>query len=107
MKLKPAYAIQPRLDWSSYSPMPPASSISHDQASQRSMTEMPEAMLPSNADSQHVTTVLPLVVDLDDSLVQTDTLLETLVGVAFKAPRDLASIFGALLQDRAAFKRAA
>jgi 4-hydroxybenzoate polyprenyltransferase/phosphoserine phosphatase len=71
------------------------------------MTVMPEAMLPSNADSQHVTTVLPLVVDLDDSLVQTDTLLETLVGVAFKAPRDLASIFGALLQNRAAFKRAA
>jgi hypothetical protein len=70
------------------------------------MTVMPATMLPSNADSQHVTAVLPLVVDLDDSLVQTDTLLETLVGVAFKAPRDLASIFGALLQNRAAFKRA-
>ena len=49
----------------------------------------------------------PLVVDLDHSLVRTDTLHECLVAVAFRCPQRLPGIAGALLHGRAAFKRAA
>jgi len=49
---------------------------------------------------------LPLVIDLDGTLVHTDTLLEQLVLVAFKAPGRAPSMLFALLKGRAAFKRA-
>lgn len=48
---------------------------------------------------------LPLVIDLDDTLVRTDTLLEQLVFVAFKAPQRLPQAFAALFRGRAVFKR--
>jgi 4-hydroxybenzoate polyprenyltransferase len=49
---------------------------------------------------------LPLVVDLDNSLVRTDTLVEALVALAVRHPLALVPLAGALLKGRAAFKRA-
>ncbi|WP_277979257.1 UbiA family prenyltransferase [Sphingomonas phyllosphaerae] len=49
----------------------------------------------------------PLVVDLDHSLVRTDTLHECLVTLAFRYPGRMPAVVGALGQGRAAFKRAA
>jgi len=48
---------------------------------------------------------IPVVVDLDDTLVRTDTLLEQLVSIVFKRPGRLPAVAGSLLQGRAAFKR--
>lgn len=48
---------------------------------------------------------LPLVVDLDQTLVRTDTLLEQIMIVAFKAPLQLPWVVTGLLQGRAIFKR--
>jgi len=50
---------------------------------------------------------MPLVVDLDDTLVITDTLHESLVAVAFRLPLRLSALLSALLRNRAAFKREA
>ncbi len=49
---------------------------------------------------------VPLIIDLDDTLVRTDTLLEQLAHVAFKRPGALFGIARALLKGRAGFKRA-
>jgi 4-hydroxybenzoate polyprenyltransferase/phosphoserine phosphatase len=48
-----------------------------------------------------------LVVDLDETLVRTDTLLEALVKIAFKAPERLPGVMAAMARGRPAFKRAA
>jgi 4-hydroxybenzoate polyprenyltransferase len=48
----------------------------------------------------------PLVVDLDDSLVKTDTLVEQLIWLAFKSPRHLFALLLMALKNRAAFKEA-
>jgi len=48
---------------------------------------------------------VPLVIDLDDTLVRTDTLLEQLVQLAFHAPGRLPAVLAALPKGRAAFKR--
>jgi len=48
---------------------------------------------------------IPIVVDLDDTLVRTDTLVEQLVSIVFKHPDRLPYVAGSLLQGRAAFKR--
>ena len=47
----------------------------------------------------------PLVVDLDDTLVRTDTLLESLVVIGFRQPLRLAGVVLALRHGRAGFKR--
>lgn len=49
----------------------------------------------------------PLVVDLDHTLVRSDTLVECLVRIAFSAPLSLARVAGRLLGGRAEFKAAA
>lgn len=49
----------------------------------------------------------PLVVDLDGTLLRTDSLHETLAVIAFSRPNHLPAIFAALRHGRAAFKRAA
>lgn len=48
----------------------------------------------------------PLVVDLDGTLVRTDTLLESLLLVAFQRPWQLPGVLTSLGHGRAAFKRA-
>jgi len=48
---------------------------------------------------------IPVVVDLDDTLVRTDTLLEQLVVIIFKRPNRLPHVAGALLRGRASLKR--
>jgi 4-hydroxybenzoate polyprenyltransferase len=47
-----------------------------------------------------------LVIDLDDTLVRTDTLLEQILSIAFKTPWRLPAVLLALLGGRASFKRA-
>jgi 4-hydroxybenzoate polyprenyltransferase len=47
----------------------------------------------------------PIAVDLDGTLLRTDTLHEGLVEVVFRHPRALPGLAGALLRGRAAFKR--
>jgi 4-hydroxybenzoate polyprenyltransferase/phosphoserine phosphatase len=51
--------------------------------------------------------VRPLVVDLDTTLVRTDTLCEALAKLAFKSPKRLPAVLAAIARGRAAFKRAA
>ena len=48
----------------------------------------------------------PLVVDVDDSLVCGDTLIESLIHLLSRAPRKIFRVLGALVRGRAAFKRA-
>ena len=48
---------------------------------------------------------LPLVVDLDDTLVRTDTLVESTVLLATRAPLKFAAQLPNLAKGRAAFKR--
>ena len=48
---------------------------------------------------------IPVVVDLDDTLVRTDTLLEQLVFIIFKRPGRLPHVAVALLRGRASLKR--
>jgi 4-hydroxybenzoate polyprenyltransferase/phosphoserine phosphatase len=48
---------------------------------------------------------LPIVVDLDDTLVRTDTLWEQLVSIVFRRPGHLPHVVGALLRGRASLKR--
>lgn len=50
---------------------------------------------------------LPLIVDLDYTLALTDTLHETLVATAFRAPARLPGVIGSLRHGRAGFKQAA
>jgi hypothetical protein len=52
------------------------------------------------------TAPLPLVVDLDDTLVRTDTLVESAVLLATRAPRKFAAQLPHLFDGRAAFKSA-
>lgn len=47
---------------------------------------------------------LPLVVDLDETLVRTDTLFEQFIGLAFKRPLAALALLPALLGGRARFK---
>lgn len=49
--------------------------------------------------------ITPLVVDLDDTLVRTDTLLEQLVAIVFRYPLRLLPLILALFRGRAGFKR--
>lgn len=49
---------------------------------------------------------LPLIVDLDGTLVRTDTLVESAVSVATRAPLRFAALLPGLLKGRAAFKHA-
>ncbi|MDI1289991.1 MAG: hypothetical protein PSX37_08610, partial [bacterium] len=46
----------------------------------------------------------PLVVDLDHTLLHTDTLLEQFIGLFFRNPWAALLLLGSLLRGRAAFK---
>lgn len=53
------------------------------------------------------TVPLPLIVDLDNTLIRTDSLHEILLAIAFRAPGRLPGVVAALRHGRATFKAAA
>lgn len=63
------------------------------------------SLAPAMAAQAAASSARPLVVDLDGTLVRTDTLLEGLLVVAFKAPQRLPSTLAMLRHGRARFKR--
>jgi 4-hydroxybenzoate polyprenyltransferase/phosphoserine phosphatase len=64
-----------------------------------------ESLLPTSALPSENTTLLPLCVDLDGTLVKSDTLVDSALALARHHPAQLLKLPGWLLQGKAAFKR--
>ena len=64
-----------------------------------------ESLLPTSAPPSENTTLIPLCVDLDGTLVKSDTLVDSALALARHHPAQLLKLPGWLLQGKAAFKR--
>jgi 4-hydroxybenzoate polyprenyltransferase len=64
-----------------------------------------ESLLPTSASPSGNTAPLPLCVDLDGTLVKSDTLVDSALALARHHPAQLLKLPGWLLQGKAAFKR--
>src|SRR6266481_3255289 len=64
-----------------------------------------ESLLPTSASPSENTALLPLCVDLDGTLVKSDTLVDSALALARHHPGQLLKLPGWLLEGKAAFKR--
>jgi 4-hydroxybenzoate polyprenyltransferase/phosphoserine phosphatase len=64
-----------------------------------------ESLLPISASPSENTTLLPLCVDLDGTLVKSDTLVDSALALARHHPGQLLKLPGWLLEGKASFKR--
>ena len=85
----------------------PGSASLHPDSIPATSQASPPTLLPTEIPYPHVKThsTAPLCVDLDGTLVKTDTLVDSVLVLARQNPRALLSIPGWLAQGKAAFKR--